>query len=53
MGEECIHVSDGEAQGMIPLGKPRSRRENFNKLDVREIEWGGMDLIRLAQDCDK
>jgi hypothetical protein len=32
------------------LGRPRHRRENNIKMDLREIGWGGMDWIDLAQD---
>jgi hypothetical protein len=33
-----------------PLGRRRCRLEDNIKLDIREIEWGGMNWIRLAQD---
>jgi hypothetical protein len=32
-----------------PLGRPRRRRVDI-KMDLREIGWGGMDLIDLPQD---
>jgi hypothetical protein len=32
-----------------PRGKPGRRWEDNIKLDVREIGWGGMDWIDLAQ----
>jgi hypothetical protein len=32
------------------LGGPRCRVENNIKMDLREIGWGGMDWIDLAQD---
>jgi hypothetical protein len=32
-----------------PLGRPRRRWENNIKMDLREIRWGGMDWIDLAQ----
>jgi hypothetical protein len=35
-----------------PLGKPRRRLENNNTMDFREIGWGDMDWIQLAQDRD-
>jgi hypothetical protein len=33
-----------------PLGRPRRRWEDNIKMDLREIGWGDMDWIDLAQD---
>jgi hypothetical protein len=33
--------------------KPRRRREDDTKMDFREIGWGGMHWIHLAQDSDQ
>jgi hypothetical protein len=35
------------------LGRPRRRWENNIKIDLREVGWGGMDWINLAQDRDR
>jgi hypothetical protein len=35
-----------------PLGRPRRRWEDNNKTDLRQIGWGDMDWIHLAQDRD-
>jgi hypothetical protein len=35
-----------------PLGRPRCRCVDNTEIDLREIEWGGMDVINLAQDRD-
>jgi hypothetical protein len=35
-----------------PLGRPRCRCVDNIKMDLGEIEWGGMDWIGLAQDRD-
>jgi hypothetical protein len=35
------------------LGKPRRRWEDNIETDLREIEWGFMDWIDLAQDGDQ
>jgi hypothetical protein len=35
------------------LGRPKCRWENNIKMDLREIRWGGMDWIHLAQDKDR
>jgi hypothetical protein len=42
----------GKLEGKIPLGRPRRRWENNIKMNLREIEWGGMDWIDLAGDGD-
>jgi hypothetical protein len=43
----------GKPEGMRPLGRPRCRWEDNNKMDLRETEWGGMDWIYLPQDRDQ
>jgi hypothetical protein len=43
----------GKPEGKRPLGKPRSRWEDNIRMDLREIGWGGMDWIDLAQDRDQ
>jgi hypothetical protein len=43
----------GKPEGKIPLGRPRRRWEDSSKKDLREIGWGGMDWIHLAQDRDQ
>jgi hypothetical protein len=43
----------GNPKGKRPLRRPRSRWENNIRMDFREIGWGGMDLISLAQDRDQ
>jgi hypothetical protein len=37
-------------EGKIPLGRPRRRWEDNIKMDLQEVEYGGMDWIDLAQD---
>jgi hypothetical protein len=39
-------------EGKKPLGRPRRRWVDNIKMDLREIEWDGMDWIDLAQDRD-
>jgi hypothetical protein len=36
--------------GKQPLGRPRRRWEEGIKIDLREIGWGGVEWIDLAQD---
>jgi hypothetical protein len=43
----------GKPEGRRPLGRPRRRWVNDIKMDVREIEWYGMDWIDLAHDRDQ
>jgi hypothetical protein len=40
----------GKPEGVRPLWIPRRRWVDNIKIDLREIEWGGMDWIDLAQD---
>jgi hypothetical protein len=40
----------GKPKGKRPLGRPRYRWVDNIKMDLREIEWGGMDWIDLAYD---
>jgi hypothetical protein len=47
-----VHIG-GDPEGKRPLGRRRSRREDNIKIYLREIRWGGMDWIDLAQDRDK
>ena len=36
-----------------PLGRPRRRWEDNIKMDLRKLDWGGMDWLELAQDRDR
>jgi hypothetical protein len=43
----------GKPEGKRPLlGRPRRRWEDNIRMDLREIGWGDMDWIDLAQDRD-
>jgi hypothetical protein len=41
----------GKPQGKKPLRRPRRRWVDNIKMDLREIGWGGMDWIGLANFC--
>jgi hypothetical protein len=43
----------GKPEGRRPLGRPRRRWEDNITMDLREVGWGGMDWISLAQDRDR
>jgi hypothetical protein len=55
MGEKrnAYRILVGTPEGKRLLGRPRSRWEENIKMDLREIGWGGMDLIDLAQVRDQ
>jgi hypothetical protein len=40
----------GKSEGKRPLGRPRRKWVDTNKMYLREIGWGGVDWIDLAQD---
>jgi len=39
----------GKTEGKRPLGRPRHRWEDNIKMDLQEVECGGMDWMELAQ----
>jgi hypothetical protein len=43
----------GKPERKRPLGRPRRRWVDNIEMDLREIEWDGMDWINLAQDRDQ
>ena len=43
----------GKPEGKRPLGRPRRRWQDNIKMDLQEVECGGMDWIELAQDWDR
>ena len=46
-------ASVGKCDGKRPLGRPRRRREDNNKMDLQEVGSEGMEWIELAQDKDR
>jgi hypothetical protein len=40
----------GKSEGKRPLGGPSRRWEDNIKIDLRDVGWGEMDWIDLAQD---
>jgi hypothetical protein len=43
----------GKSEGKSPLGRPRRRWMGNIKMHLREIGWGGMGMINLAQNRDQ
>jgi hypothetical protein len=54
LGEKrnAYRILVGKPEGERPLGRPRHRLEDNTKMDLREIGWGGMGWIDLAQGRD-
>jgi hypothetical protein len=52
MGEEggAYRILVGRPEGRRPPGRPRRRWEDNIKTVLREVGWGGMNWIELAQD---
>jgi hypothetical protein len=55
MGEKrnAYRILVGKPEEKRSLGRPRRRWENNIRMDLREMGWGGMDGIDLAQDRDQ
>jgi hypothetical protein len=51
-GRNVYRVLVGMPEEKRPLERPRSRWEDGIKMDLREIGWGGVAWIHLAQDRD-
>jgi hypothetical protein len=43
----------GKPEGRRSLERPRRRWEDGIKMDLREIDWGGVEWIHLAKDRDR
>jgi hypothetical protein len=54
MGEVrgAYNILAGRPEERRPLGRPRHRWEDNIKIDLREIGFGNVDWIHLAQDRD-
>jgi hypothetical protein len=55
MGEVkgAYNILVGKPEGRRPLGRHRRGWEDNIKMDLREIGFGDVDWIRLAQDADR
>jgi hypothetical protein len=52
-GRNVYRVLMGKPEGKRPLRRPRRRWEDGIKMDLREIGWGGVEWIHVAQDIDR
>jgi hypothetical protein len=49
---DAYRILVGNTEGKRPLGRPRHRWEDIS-MDLRQMGWGGMELIDLAEDRDQ
>jgi hypothetical protein len=52
-GRNVYRVLMEKPEGKRPLERPRRRWEGGIKMDLREIGWGGVEWIHLAQHRDR
>jgi hypothetical protein len=52
-GRRVYRVLLGKPEGKRPMGRSRRIREDKIKMDIQEIECGGVEWIGLAQDRDR
>jgi hypothetical protein len=50
---EVYRVLVGRPEGKRPLERPRCRWEDGIRMDLREIGWGGVEWIHVAQAGDQ
>ena len=43
----------GKPKGKIPFGRPRRKWEDYIKMNLYEVGFGGMDWFDLALDRDR
>jgi hypothetical protein len=55
MGEKrnAYRILVGKPKGNRPLRRPRRRWVDYIRMDVREIGWGGVDCLDIAEDRDQ
>jgi len=52
-GRGVYRVLVGKPEGRRPLGRPRPRREDNIRMDLREVGYGCVDWMELGQDRDR
>jgi hypothetical protein len=55
MGEKrnAYRLLVGKSEGKRPLGRPRLRWVDNNRMDLVEVGWGDVDWIGLAQNRER
>jgi hypothetical protein len=48
--DNVYRILVGKSEGEGPIGRPRPRWMDNNKMDLQEVGYGFMDWIELAQD---
>jgi hypothetical protein len=51
--KNAYRILVGKPEGKRQVGRPRHRWEDNIKMDIREIEWDGMDCMNLTEDRDQ
>jgi hypothetical protein len=51
--KNAYRISIEKPEGKRPLERPRHRWEDNIRMDLREVGWEGVDLVRLTQDSDQ
>jgi hypothetical protein len=51
--DEMYNILVAKPEGKQPLGRPRRRWEDGIRMDLREIGWGSVECIQLAQDRNR
>jgi hypothetical protein len=52
-GKSVYKILVGKPEGRKQLGRPRRRRENNIRMDLRKVGCGCVDWMKLAQDRDR
>jgi hypothetical protein len=52
-GESAYSILVGKHEGKRQLGRPRRRWHENIRIDLREVEWEGVEWIHLAHDRDE
>jgi hypothetical protein len=51
--EECVYIIGGKSSGKEQIGRPRRRWVDNIRKDLREVGWGDVEWIDVAQDRNR
>jgi hypothetical protein len=51
--KNAYKISVGKPEGKRPVGRTRRRWVDYIRMDLRDIEWDGVDWIDVTQDVDQ